>query len=118
MKKILVVGTKGDQPRRLSDRLRGVAEISCVTAERCDRKLPRSDHIFVWCKFVSHTVRQTLLDNHPSNQVSEHFGGVGELADKIAEFVREDAPPKMLELPHHHPARMKWVADHAETLAV
>jgi hypothetical protein len=63
MKTVLVVGTKGDQPRRLRDRLRGVAEITCIPSEELSRKkIPKADLVVLWSKFMSHKSRDLIYD--------------------------------------------------------
>src|SRR4051812_47618830 len=87
MKTVLVVRTKGEQPRRLRDRLRGVADVTCIPAEELSRKkIPKSDFVVLWSKFISHKARDLVYDEVERDKIMLHFGDVSELAETIEQL--------------------------------
>lgn len=84
-KRIVVVGTKGDQPRHLAERVGTLVELTCIEVDKLHRgSLPRNaDHVVVWSKFISHDRRQIIFNEVEPRKVSEHFAGLTELGDFI-----------------------------------
>src|SRR5436305_9177357 len=114
MKNVLVVGTKGDQPRRLNDRLRGVANVTCIAAEDLSRrKIPNSDYVVLWSKFISHKHRDLIYDEVERDKIMLHFGGVTQLAETIERLVQSDGAATV-----HLLSRATRPATAYETLAV
>jgi hypothetical protein len=111
MKTVLVVGTKGDQPRRLRDRLRGLAELICIPAEELSRKkIPKADLVVLWCKFMSHKSRDLIYGEVERDKIMLHFGGVTELAETIAQLVRTDVAATIRQ--RSQPGRCAKTQDH------
>lgn len=84
-KKILIIGAKGDQPRHLRERVGYFADLTFIETERLDRQsVPRSvDFVVLWSKFVSHQQREIVLSVVEPRKVSEHFGGLNQLVNRI-----------------------------------
>lgn len=84
-KKILIIGAKGDQPRHLREKAGYIADLIFIETERLDRQsVPRNvDFVIIWSKFVSHQQREIILSVMEPRKVSEHFGGLNQLVNRI-----------------------------------
>ena len=84
-KKIVIIGTKGDQPRHLSEKVGTLVELTCIGVEKLHREsVPRNaDHVILWSKFVSHDHRQMVFSAVEPRKISEHFDGLTELVEFI-----------------------------------
>ena len=60
MNRVTVIGTKGDQPRHLRDRLGYAVDLVCMEADKLHRSsVPRnSDYVILWSKFLPHRHRK------------------------------------------------------------
>ena len=87
-KKIVIVGTKGDQPRHLNERLGTIVELICIDVEKLHREsVPKNvDHVIVWSKFVSHHHREIVFSAVEPRKISEHFAGLTELGEFIEQL--------------------------------
>lgn len=85
MNKVTVIGTKGDQPRHLRDRLGYAVDLVCMEADKLHRNsVPRnSDYVILWSKFLPHRHRETILSVLGPHRMLEFFGGLDELAERI-----------------------------------
>lgn len=84
-KKVVVVGTKGDQPRHLRERLGTRVELICIEVEKLHpNSIPKNaDHVIIWSKFASHDHRQIVFSTMEPRKISEHFAGLTELGEFI-----------------------------------
>ena len=87
-KRVVIVGTKGDQPRHLYEKVGSLVDLTCIDVEKLHPDaVPRSaDHIIIWSKFVSHQHRQMVLSVVEPRRVSEHFDGLTELVEFIEDL--------------------------------
>lgn len=82
-KRIVVIGTKGDQPRNLIAKVDSSIEVICYGVEEF-RSIPKNtQHVFVWAKFVSHHHIAELKTKIAWKKVTEFFGGIAQLASAI-----------------------------------
>ncbi len=84
-KRVVVVGTKGDQPRHLHERVGSIVDLTCIEAEKLHANaMPRNaDYYVLWSRFISHSHRQTVFAAIEPRKISEHFAGLSELGDFI-----------------------------------
>lgn len=87
-KRVVIVGTKGDQPRRLQEKIGATVDLTCIEVEKLHKDaVPRNaDHVILWSKFVSHHHRRIVFDAVEPGRVSEHFAGLTELTEFIEDF--------------------------------
>lgn len=85
-KKVVVVGTKGDQPRHLAERLGPNVDLLCIEVDKLHpNSIPKNaDHVVIWSRFASHDHRQIVFSAMEPRRISEHTrGGLTELAEFI-----------------------------------
>ena len=85
VKKITVIGTKGDQPAHLHNRLGGSVDLICIEADKLHRSSMsrNSDYVILWSKFLPHRHREMVLSALGPQRMLEFFGGLNELAERI-----------------------------------
>ncbi len=85
MRKITIIGTKGDQPRHLRNKLGCAANLVFIETDKLHRtSVPRSsDYVVLWSKFLPHKHRETIFSVIEPRRVLEFFGGLDELAERI-----------------------------------
>ena len=85
IKKITVIGTKGDQPAHLHNRLGGSVDLICIEADKLHRSSMsrNSDYVILWSKFLPHRHREMVLSVLGPHRMLEVFGGLDELAERI-----------------------------------
>ncbi len=84
-KKIVIIGVKGDEPRHLREKLGYLCDLTFIEVEKLRQEsVPRNvDHVILWSKFVSHKHREMVFSTTEPRKVSEHFGGIAQLVERV-----------------------------------
>lgn len=85
-RRILVVGIRdGNQQRIVNESVGHLCDLRFLAANQVKRDmLPQSvDAVLLWNKTIGHDSRDAVLQAYPARMVSQHFGGVDQMVEKI-----------------------------------
>jgi len=87
-KRIMVIGTRGDEGRHIRDRVQHLCEVSFMEGKdlRAETVPKNADLVILWSKFISRQNRLMVLELLPCGKVFEHYFGAKELVRKIESF--------------------------------
>jgi hypothetical protein len=94
-KKIVVIGTRGDEGRHIRDKVQHLCDVTFMEGKdlRAETVPRTADLVILWSKFISKHNRLMVLELLHSSKVFEHYFGAKELARKIESFCSKELMP-------------------------